>query len=130
MKCNCSIASECSTMRQNHALVGFFLIGECFRAENVCYSYRKYKNVSPETTATYPKLLANNTFKVLLANNFGEYINKGLNKEQLPVLRHKYTQKHFCLSHTLNGCCAKRASNLNAKVGLFTLSGPWTTFKV
>ena len=30
----------------------------------------------------------------------------------------------FCQGHTLNGYCAKRASNLDAKVGLLTFSDP------
>ena len=32
--------------------------------------------------------------------------------------------QNFGQSHTLNGCCAKLASNLDAKVGLLTLSDP------
>ena len=57
-----------------------------------------------------------------------EYINRGLNEELLPVLlpvlHHKSFAQNFCPSHTLNGCCAKLASNLDAKVGLITLSDP------
>ena len=53
-----------------------------------------------------------------------EYINRGLNEKLLPVLRHKSFAQNFCQRHTLNGCCAKRASNLDAKVGLLTLSDP------
>ena len=30
--------------------------------------------------------------------------------------------QNFCQSHTLNGCCAKDALNLDAKVGLLVLS--------
>ena len=56
------------------------------------------------------------------------YINKGLNEKLLPillpVLRHKFFAQNFCQGHTMNGCCAKLASNLDAKVGLFTLSDP------
>ena len=55
-------------------------------------------------------------------------MNRGLNEELLPVLlpvlRHKSFAQNFCRSHTLNGCCAERASNMDAKVGLFTLSDP------
>ena len=29
-----------------------------------------------------------------------------------------------CIGHTLNGCCAELTSNMDAKVGLFTLSDP------
>ena len=36
----------------------------------------------------------------------------------------KSPSQNFCRSHTLNGCCAKPASNLDAKVGLFILSDP------
>ena len=53
-----------------------------------------------------------------------EYINNGLNEELLPVLRHKSFARNFCQGHILNGCCAKPATNLNAKVGLFILSDP------
>ena len=53
-----------------------------------------------------------------------EYINRGLNEKLLPVLRHKSFAQNCCQSHTLNGCCAKLASNLDAKVGLFILSYP------
>ena len=34
------------------------------------------------------------------------------------------SQKKFCQRHTLNGYCAKLASNMDAKVGLLTLSDP------
>ena len=57
-----------------------------------------------------------------------EYINRGLNEELvpvlLPVLRHKSLAQNFCQGHTLNGYCAKLASNLDAIVGLLTLSDP------
>ena len=57
-----------------------------------------------------------------------QFINRGLNEEQLPVLlpvlRHKSFAQNFCQCHTLNGCCAKLASNLDAKVGLLALSHP------
>ena len=57
-----------------------------------------------------------------------EYINRGLNEELLPVLlpvlRHKSFAQNLCQSHTLNCYCAKRVSNLDAKVGLPTLSDP------
>ena len=57
-----------------------------------------------------------------------EYINKVLNEELLPVLlpvvRHNSLAKSICQGHILNGCCAKLASNLDAKVGLFILSDP------
>ena len=53
-----------------------------------------------------------------------KYINKGLNGELLPVLRQKSYAQDFCQGHALNGCCAKLASNLNAKLGLFILSDP------
>ena len=48
-----------------------------------------------------------------------DFINKGLNEELLPVLRHKFFTQIFCHGPTLNGCCAKLASSLNAKVSLF-----------
>ena len=51
-------------------------------------------------------------------------MNKGLDEEILPVLRHKSFMQNSCRGHALNGCCAKRASNLNAKVGPFILSYP------
>ena len=51
-------------------------------------------------------------------------MNRGLNEKLLPVLRHKSFAQNFCQSQTLNGCCAKFASNLEAKVGLLTLSYP------
>ena len=53
-----------------------------------------------------------------------EDIDKGLNEEILPVLRHESFAHNFCQGHALNGCCAKLPSNLNAKVGLFILSYP------
>ena len=53
-----------------------------------------------------------------------EYINRGLNEKLLPVLRHKSFAQNFCQGHTLNGYCANRASNFDAKVGLLTLSDP------
>ena len=58
------------------------------------------------------------------------YINRGLNEELLPVLipvllpvllpvlHHKSFAQNFCQGHTLNGYCAKLASNFNAKVGI------------
>ena len=53
-----------------------------------------------------------------------EFINRGLNEKLqpvlLPVLCHKSFAQNFCQSHTLNGCCAELASNLNAKVGPLT----------
>ena len=51
-------------------------------------------------------------------------MSKGLDEEILPVLCHKSFVQNFCRGHTLNGCYAKRASNLNAKVGLFILFYP------
>ena len=55
-----------------------------------------------------------------------EYINRRLNEELLPALlpalRHKSFAQNFCQGHTLNGYCAKLASNLDAKVGPLTLS--------
>ena len=53
-----------------------------------------------------------------------EYIDKGLNEELLPFFHHKSWAQDFCQAHTLNGCCANLASNLNAKVGLYILSDP------
>ena len=54
--------------------------------------------------------------------------NKGLNEELLlvvlPVLRHKSFAQNFCPGHTLNGCCAELASNLDAEAGPFTSSDP------
>ena len=35
---------------------------------------------------------------------------------------YKSFAQNFCQGHTLNGYCAKLASNLDAKVGLLTLS--------
>ena len=55
-------------------------------------------------------------------------MNRGLNEllpVLLPALRHKSFELNFCQSHTLNGCCAELASNIDAKVCLFTLSDPW-----
>ena len=42
----------------------------------------------------------------------------------LPVLSHKSFAQSFCRGHALNSCFAELASNLNAKVGLFTSSNP------
>ena len=57
-----------------------------------------------------------------------ECISRGLNEEllpvSLPVVRHKSFAQNFCQGHTLNGCCAQLTSNLDAKVGLLTLSDP------
>ena len=43
---------------------------------------------------------------------------------QISVLTQIYVKKYFCQGHCSNGCCAKLASNLNAKVGLFILYDP------
>ena len=58
-----------------------------------------------------------------------EFINRGLDEELLPVLIpvvvcHKSFAQNFCQSHTLNGCCVELASNMDAKVCLFTLPYP------
>ena len=37
---------------------------------------------------------------------------------------HKSFAQNFCQGHTLNGYCAKPASNLDAKIGLLALSNP------
>ena len=57
-------------------------------------------------------------------NSYQKYINKGLNGELLSILRQNSYAQDFCQGHALNGCCAKLASNLNAKLGLFILSDP------
>ena len=49
-------------------------------------------------------------------------MKNGLNEELLPILRHKSFAQNFCQGRTLNGCCAKLASNLNVIFGLFILS--------
>ena len=51
-----------------------------------------------------------------------EYINKGPN-EELELL-HRSIAQNFCQGHTFNGCGAKLASTMNAKVGMFILSDP------
>ena len=43
-------------------------------------------------------------------------------KSYYPSLHHKSFAQNFCLRHTFNGCCGKLASDLDAKVGLITLS--------
>ena len=40
------------------------------------------------------------------------------------LLCYKSVAQNFCQGHTLNGYCSKLASNLDAKVGLLTLSDP------
>ena len=52
------------------------------------------------------------------------YINKGLTNELLSILRHKFYAQYFGQGHNLHGYCAKPASNLHAKVGLFILPDP------
>ena len=56
-----------------------------------------------------------------LVASFG---NRGLSEGLLPLLRHNSFKQNFCQGHTLNGCGAKFAANLDAKVGLFILADP------
>ena len=51
-------------------------------------------------------------------------INRELSEAQHPYLMSKVLRTKFRQGHTLNGCCGKLASNLNAKVGLFILADP------
>ena len=51
-------------------------------------------------------------------------VSQELNEELHPISCHKSFAQNSCLGHTFNGCFAKRASTLNAKVSLFILSDP------
>ena len=71
-----------------------------------------------------PKLMISHALIQIYVRNISRGLNQDLLPVLLPVLRHKSFAQNFCQGHTLNGYCAKLASNLDAKDGLLTLSDP------